>query len=196
MKRLASITVLVSLTTLISLFSFIYGQEKVENPYFSLRIPENWTYFEYSNIGLPSIHGRDPVNYIELTPGEFGEIIIEDESDSIVYKKVQEGGVYSEISQDRTFAQNNVTLETYVKYRLNQIGTLNVTLQVHTSVGNEKAIKVYAQGINELANLKFIEYLILHDKEAYYLEYIGNVNEYYKYLPDFEAMTESFRFED
>lgn len=36
----------IALTVVLSSFSAVYGQEKVENLYFSANVPETWTYAE------------------------------------------------------------------------------------------------------------------------------------------------------
>lgn len=38
----------------------VYGQEKVENYYFSIKIPDNWAYTESSNTLQARTTGMDP----------------------------------------------------------------------------------------------------------------------------------------
>ena len=64
------------------------------------------------------------------------------------------------------------------------------------TIGKQKAVKISANGTNEYGNLRKVEYLLLHDKDAYMLQYIANSKDYDKYLPEFEQMVKSFRFKN
>jgi hypothetical protein len=178
--------------------SAVHGQEKVDNLYFSLKVPNSWTYAEYSNTGMASLLGRGPVNYVISAPGEFGQIIAQNSDDDISYfEKLSDGGAIGEISQDTNYNLKNAPLDAYVKYRIAQQGdNWNVTSMDNGTIGKQKAVKISANGTNESANLRKVEYLVLHDKDAYSLLYAANVKDYDKYLPDFEQMVKSFRFKN
>jgi hypothetical protein len=86
-------------------------------------------------------------------------------------------------------------LEAYVKYKINNNGDVwNATSQDNAIVGKEEAIKVYGNGTNAYGDLRFVEYLVIHDKEPYQLDFSANMKDYDKYLPEFEQMVKSFRF--
>jgi hypothetical protein len=176
--------------------SVVHGQQKLDNPYFSLRIPDSWTYAEYSNTYTASVYGRGPVNLVDSAPAEFGDILVQNKDDDrTMNEKIQDGGVYSEISQDTDYSVKNAPVETYAKYKSNNNGDVwNATSQENSIVGKEKAIKVYGNGTGNNANLRFVEYFVLHDKEPYQLEYGANMKDYAKYLPDFDQTVKSFRF--
>jgi VCBS repeat-containing protein len=178
--------------------STVHGQEKADNLYFSLKVPNSWTYAEYSNTGMASLLGRGPVNYVISAPGDFGQIIVQDADDDRSYfEKLSDGGAIGEISQDTNYNLKNAPLDAYVKYRIAQQGdNWNVTSMDNGTIGKQKAVKISANGTNESANLRKVEYLVLHDKDAYSLLYAANVKDYDKYLPDFEQMVKSFRFKN
>ena len=61
-------------------------------------------------------------------------------------------------------------------------------------VGKEKAVKI--EGSDNSSTIRLVIYLIVHDKDAYNLHYVAHVNHFGKYLPDFEEMIKSFKFND
>jgi hypothetical protein len=176
----------------------VHGQEKVDNLYFSLKVPNSWTYAEYSNTGMATILGRGPVNYVISAPGEFGQIIAQNADDDRSYfEKLSDGGAIGEISQDTGYNLKNAPLDAFVKYRIDQQGNnWNVSSMDNGTIGKQKAVKISANGTNESGNLRKVEYLVLHDKDAYSLLYVANVKDYDKYLPYFEQMVKSFRFKN
>lgn len=191
MRTFALVPIII-LAMLLSL-SAVYAQEKVDNLYFSLKVPETWTYAEYSNTGVATLLGSGPVNYVIMAPAEFGQLIVESKDDPTpILEKITDGGAFSEMTQDTNFAIKNAPLATYVNYKLGDNGTLNITSRQDTTVGKEKAVRVEATDTTD--NVKFLQYMMLHDKEPYYLLYGANLNDYNKYLPDFEQMVKSFRF--
>jgi hypothetical protein len=110
------------------------------------------------------------------------------------YGKMFDRGVYSTVREDTRYSIKNAPLDLYVKHRINTLSSVNFTSQQDAIIGNEKAVRIEGNGINKLMSLKYLAYLVMHDKNAYYLEYIANVKDYEKYLPEFEQMTKSFRF--
>jgi hypothetical protein len=174
-----------------------YGVEKVDNLYFSLNVPESWPYAEYSNTGMASLLGRGPVNLVVTAPSNFSHIITETEDDRSVYEKLLDGGAYGDFRQDTDYSIKNAPLETYAKHIANDnyLGW-NITSQQDSTVGKQKAMKISYTGFDEYKKIKVLQYLVFHDKQPYLIEYIANVNDYDKYLTDFEAMVKSFRFEN
>jgi hypothetical protein len=178
----------------------VHGQEKVQNPYFSMKIPNTWTYVEFSNTGIADLYGRGPGNTVILAPSDFSNFLLQNkEGDTTTTdQKMQEGGgAYSAFAQDTDYNIKNSPLEAYVKYRIDQQSdNWNVSSMDNGTIGKQKAVKISANGTNESANLRKVEYLVLHDKDAYSLLYAANVKDYDKYLPDFEQMVKSFRFKN
>jgi serine/threonine-protein kinase len=66
----------------------------------------------------------------------------------------------------------------------------------NSTIGNERAVKLTKNGTGDLSNQRVLEYLVLHDKDPYILTYSADLNHYDKYLPEFETMVKSFRFEN
>ena len=191
-------------TTVILIFLLIYlpltavhGQEKVENAYFSIKVPDTWTYQEISNTAMADLLGRGPGNSIFLTPGEFGNLLVEPKEGerSVIEKIQQDGGVLSGFLQDTTYTIKNSPLDAYLKYRIGQEGgNWNVTSMDNGTIAKEKAVKISLNGTNESGNLRKVYYLLLHDKDPYALSYMANSKDFDKYLPEFEQMVRSFKF--
>lgn len=186
------------LTFMLITFSLtaVHAQEKVENLYFSLKVPETWTYAEYSNTAMASFMGRGPVNDVQSAPGEFGDLLVDDEDSSTgIIDRLESGGVFSEFTQDTDYSLKNAPLNAYVKYIVNQQSeSWNVTSMDNGTIAKQDSVKISSNGTSEYANLKKIEYLVFGDKEPYRLQYIANIKDYDKYLPEFEQMVKSFRF--
>ena len=53
-----------------------YAQSDITNQYFSIEIPDSWTYIEYSHTPESQTTGFGPGNQIWLTPNEFSEILL------------------------------------------------------------------------------------------------------------------------
>lgn len=85
-------------------------------------------------------------------------------------------------------------LEDYVEYYKHDFQGLNITLLQDTTVGKENAVRSEAKV--PYANFRILQYLVLHNDKAYYLQYVANNQDYDKFLPEFEALVESFRFNE
>jgi len=168
---------------------FAGGNDNVENLYFSLKIPDSWAYTESSNTPESKNTGFGSVNSIELTPNEFGDILVGHD----IEKFRQGGSPFAQFIQDTDYPKNAL-LESYVKYQINNYGIQNITSQQYTTVGNEKSIRIYANESAWFGDRKVALYLVMHDKEPYYMLYTANGTNYEKYLPEFEQMVKSFRF--
>ena len=169
----------------------------VNNTYFSIIIPNNWTYAEHSKMGMSigESHGNGSVNLVALAPADFAKALVVNENKDSPYGKMFNGGAYSTLRLDTDYPNKNSTLDDYAKYRINSIiPGINLTSQQNTIVGNEKAIRIDGNGLNKLKNLNYVAYLVLHDKVPYYLEYIANTKDFQKYLPQFEQMIKTFKF--
>jgi hypothetical protein len=191
-----AVTVIVLLSS--SFDSKVNAITNVNNTYFSMDIPDDWRYAEHLNTGMAGMAespSRGPVNLVALAPADFAESLVVNKDQESPYAKMLNGGAYSTFRQDADYTNKNSTLEEYVKHRINSlIRGVNLTSQQDTIVGNEKAVRIEGNGIKILKNLKYVAYLVLHDKDPYYLEYIANVNDFQKYLPQFEQMVKTLKF--
>jgi hypothetical protein len=147
---------------------------------------------------MASILGRGPVNDVYLAPSEFGELLVDDkDSNTAIIDRMESGGVFSEFVQDTDYSLKNSPLEAYIKYRIDQQSdSWNVSSMDNGTIAKQKAVKISANGTSEYGNLRKVEYLLLHDKDAYMLQFIANSKDYDKYLPEFEQMVKSFRFKN
>jgi hypothetical protein len=168
------------------------GGNNVGNLYFSIHIPDNWTYIESSNTPEAKNTGFGPGNSIELTPNEFSEILLNRDIVKLS-EKIQDGGALAHFTQDTDYPKN-APLESYVKYQIDNYGILNITSQQYTTVGKEKSVRIYANEAAYYGNSKIALYLLMHDNEPYYIGYLAGAKNYEKYLPEFEQMVKSFTF--
>jgi len=193
-KILSVATALVFLVIFLPLTA-VHGQGKVANSYFSVKIPDTWTYVESSDTSMSKLFGRGPVNMIVLAPAEFGDLLANKDDKAVVEKMHQEGAVLSAFRQDTTYDLKNSPLETYVKYRIDGgSNDWNVTSTYNGTIDKEKAVKLTKDGIGDQTNQKMAEYLVLHDKDPYLLTYSADKKHFDKYLPEFETMVRSFKF--
>jgi len=168
---------------------FAAGSEPVKNSFFSIEVPNNWTYTENSDTSQARSTGYGPINTVISAPSNFSELLLTDSAEE--YKKLMHnGGAVAIFSHDTDFPLKNAPLESYVKYKINQ-GITNVTSQQYTTVGKEKAIVIESPrpGYNRTW------YFIMHDNHPYHMVYLADTA-YDKYLPEFEKMLRSFRFMD
>jgi hypothetical protein len=144
---------------------------------------------------MATLLGREPINDVFLTPSEFGELLVQNKENGLtIIEQMSNGGAFAEFNQDQDYPIKNAPLGAYVKHIVSE-SNYNVTLQENVTVNRVKAIKVFANGTNEFSNIKFIEYLLIHDKDPYHISYMAHVKDFDKYLPDFEQMVKSFRIE-
>jgi hypothetical protein len=183
------------LPIIISLNIAVYGQEKVENLYFSIKIPDDWTYVQYSYTPEAKTTGYGPGNSIILTPSKFSDMLLILDFQKYS-EKIQEGGLSARFHQDTDYLIKNAPLESYVKYVIDNYGIQNITSQHYTTVGNEKAVRISANDSATYGNSSIVLYLVMHDKQPYEINYIANSKNDEKYLPEFEQMVKSFRFVD
>jgi hypothetical protein len=162
---------------------FAGGSDRVENLYFSIKIPDNWTYKEGSNTPQAESTGFGPANLIMLTPSEFNDILL---------GKAVHNGVFAYFIQDAYYPIKNAGLDLFVKYQIDKQDAINVTSKQNVTIDGEPAVKVYADG----NGTKFVEYMAWHNKQPYDIGYMANVKDYDKYLPQFEQIVKTFKFID
>lgn len=149
---------------------------------FSIDIPDNWVY----EVVL--------ISKVKLAPNEFGDVLIINEDKWS--EQVNNTGVVASFSQDFLFPIENAGLDLYVKYEIEQRTGINVTSKQNTTIDNETAVRIYGDGIDSLSGIKFVEYMLMHDKQPYYIAYMANVKDFEKYLPQFEQIVKSFKFKN
>ena len=197
-NHMLSFKILVVTVTLVFVLIFLpltaaHGQEKVENQYFSVKIPDTWTYSTFSNTGMAELLGRGPVNMIIMAPVEFANLLTEPKEGED--DRMQSGNALSNFMQDTAYNIKNAPLEAYVKHRIDQLSdSFNVTSMYNGTIGKENAVKLTKNGTGDQSNQRVVEYLVLHDKDPYILTYSADVKNFDKYLPEFEQMVRSFKF--
>jgi hypothetical protein len=170
--------------------SYIHAQQYAANTYFSVQAPSGWVYRADFLIN----------NSIILTPNEFSSFLVAGNPSTSLLNLIEQG-VLVEIGLDNSFHLENATLERYVK-------NLGFSQDYEPNYGNatiagERAIKVSINGTdigkystrkNVTGSINSISYLMVHNDEGYYLYYIANANDYYKYLPYFEQIVKTLKF--
>jgi hypothetical protein len=171
----------------------IDGNDSVENQYFSINIPDSWTYLEYSHTPESKTTGLGPPNGILLTSSNFSDMLLSPDFQKYS-EKIQEGGLSARFHQDTDYRIKNAPLESYVKYVIDNYGIQNITSQHYTTVGNEKAVRLSANDSAVYGKSNVVLYVVMHDKQPYEINYLANPKNFEKYLPEFEQMVKSFRF--
>jgi hypothetical protein len=175
----------ISITALVLLpasDSKVNALTNVNNTFFSVNIPDNWTYKE----GLSSVG---------LTPNEFGVILLNQTEE--LSEKMEEQGAYSSFSRDLNYQIKNAPgLDLYVKYNMEKQDGMKVVTQENVTIDNETAVKIIGDGVKTFNDIKFVEYMVMHNKEPYSIAYMANVKDYEKYLPQFEQIVKSFKFKE
>jgi PDZ domain len=192
MKILVMVSIMIFLLSFSFTPVFAGGGETVANKYFSINMPDSWAYTEsFTPQANNIIFG--PVNNIHLTPSEFSDLLLITSKDKF-RDKIQDGGVFSFFRQDTEYPIKNAPLESYVKYQIDNYGIMNILTQEYTTVGKEKAVRIYTNETTAYGNTNIALYFVMHDNEPYYIGYEADEKNYEKYLPEFELMVKSFRF--
>ena len=173
---------IVTITIVLSLsISNVNALTNANNTDFSIDIPDDWVY--KGNL----------FSKVELTPNEFGVFIINDKPWNEQMNETDTGAVAS-FEQDWLFPIKNAGLDLYVKFKVDKQNAMQVTSKQNVTIDNETAVKIYADGINSLSGIKFVEYMTMHNKEPFYIGYMAKAKDFQRYLPEFEQIAKSFKF--
>jgi hypothetical protein len=175
-----------------SLDSKVYAITNVNNTYFSINIPDNWTYIETTQSRAAKILGFGPTNSIETTPHKFGEFFLNQTTP--LSQKMEKEGAYSLFQQKADYPIKNAPLDLFVKYEIFKHNQLEVVTRDNTTIDNEPAVKILSDGIKSSNGINFVEYFVMHNKEPYYISYMANEKDFQKYFPQFEQMVKTFKF--
>jgi hypothetical protein len=168
----------------------VFG-EKVDGLYYSVEIPETWTYTQSPESSIKELLGVNSYSSIVLVPMEFGTFLIE--NDDI---EMGNGSAAIVFARDFEYSLKNAPIDLYVKFKADREDFLNTTTIQDAIIDNEKAVRI--EGIKDdiSGNLSTLDYLLLHNNEPYQFRYIASPSDYDKYLPEFETMVKSFKFKD
>jgi len=109
---------------------------------------------------------------------------------------MKDEGAFASFGQELGYGIKNAPFELYVKYKIDRQTEMNVTSRQNVTIHGEPAVKIHGDGIKTFNGIKFVEYILMHDKEPYYIGYMANVKDFEKYLPQFEQMVKTFKFVD
>ena len=184
--------ILIATTTILLLFLIqsAYSVEKFRGLPFSIKVPDSWTYTETPEHPIEHLLGVSSYSSVVLVPAKFAELLIQDEGDI----GMGNGTAAIVFAVDSDYTVKNAPPDLYVKFRMNKDDSLNVTSRQDTMVGNEKAVRIEGSKNDPSGNIRQLEYLIFHNNEPYIIRYIAGMNDFERYLPDFELMVKSFMF--
>ena len=185
--------ILIATTTillLLFLIQSVYSVEKFRGLPFSIEVPDSWSYTETPEPPLEHVLGVSSYSSVVLVPAKFAELLIQDKGDI----GMGNGTAAILFAEDSDYTVKNAPPELYVKFRMNKDDSLNVTSRQDTTVGKEKAVRIEGSKNDTSGNIKLLEYLIIHNNEPYIIRYITSMNDFERYLPDFELMVKSFMF--
>ena len=185
--------ILITTTTILLLLFLIqsaYSLEKFRGLRFSIEVPDSWSYTETPEPPLEHVLGVSSYSSVVLVPAKFAELLIQDRGDI----GMGNGTAAILFAEDSDYTVKNAPPELYVKFRMNKDDSLNVTSRQDTMVGKEKAVRIEGIKNDTSGNIRLLEYLIIHNNEPYIIRYIASMNDFERYLPDFELMVKSFMF--
>ncbi|MDW0136199.1 MAG: PsbP-related protein [Nitrososphaeraceae archaeon] len=152
------------------------------NTDFSIDIPDNWAYEQ----------GIFPV--VALTPNEYGVLLVNHSKP--LTEKMKDEGAFASFEQERNFPIKNADFDVYVNYKIDRQDGMNVTSKENVTLDNEAAVKIQGDGIKSFSGIKFVEYMLMHNEQPYFIAYMANVKDFEKYLPEFEQIVKSLKFVD
>lgn len=152
----------------------------VNNTDFSIDIPDNWAYEQ----GIISV--------VALTPNEFGVFLVNHSKP--LSEKMKDEGAFASFEQEMNFPIKNAGFDVYVKYKIDRQDGMNVTSKMNVTLDNEAAVEIHGDGIKSFSGIKFVEYMLMHNEQPYFIAYMANVKDFEKYLPEFNQIVKSFKF--
>ena len=152
------------------------------NTDFSIDIPDNWAYEQ----------GIFPV--VALTPNEYGVLLVNHSKP--LTEKMKDEGAFASFEQERNIPIKNADFDVYVNYKIDRQDGMNVTSKENVTLDNEAAVKIQGDGIKSFSGIKFVEYMLMHNEQPYFIAYMANVKDFEKYLPEFEQIVKSLKFVD
>jgi hypothetical protein len=167
----------------------VFG-EIVDGLYFTVDIPDTWTYTESPNSSIKDLLGEDSFSSIALVPVEFGTLLI-DTGDI----ELGNGSAAIIFAKDFDYSLRNAPLNLYVKYMIDRDDSLNNGTQQESTIDNQQAVRIEGSKNDFSGNLSMLDFLVLHNNEPYHFRYMANANDYDRYLPEFEEMVKSVKFD-
>ena len=154
----------------------------INNTDFSIDVPNNWAYEQ----GIFSV--------VALTPSEFGVLLVNHSKP--LNETMRDEGAFASFEQERNFPIKNAGLDAYVKYMIDRQDGMNVTSKENVTLDNEAAVEIQGDGLKSFSGIKFVQYMLMHNEQPYFLAYMANVKDFEKYLPEFEQIVKSLKFVD
>jgi hypothetical protein len=78
---------------------------------------------------------------------------------------LENGSAVVVFAKDPDYSVKNAPLDLYVNYTISRDDVMNMISQENTIVGKEKAIKIEGRRMDTSRNIRFLDYLRLHNNE-------------------------------
>jgi hypothetical protein len=65
---------------------------------------------------------------------------------------------------------------------------LKVLSQANATIDGEEAIRIHRTPRDNSSNVQVVDYYTVHNGKPYFIQYVANVKDFQKYLPQFEQM--------
>jgi len=193
MKIFIIVSIMIFLLSLSVAGVFAGGTDTAGSQYFSIKIPDSWTYKQIHFKPQSEPTGYALGNYVRLTPDKFSDLLLSDRIDTIM-EKIDDGAATAVFYKDTNYPIKNAPLESYVKHEIDKLNNRNLTSQKYITVGKEKAVRIKTNDSDYYGENPVEIYLVMHDKQPYYIAYVANPKSYEKYLPEFEQILKTFTF--
>ena len=164
--------------------------EKFKGLSFSIEIPDTWAYTETPEPPIERVLGVSSYTSVVLIPVQFAESLIQEKGDI----QMSNGSAVIVFAKASDYSIKNAPLDLFVKYRMNEDDSLNVTSKQDTMIGKEKAVRIEGNKNANASDIRLLEYLLLHNDEPYVIRYIASMDDFERNLPQFELMVKSFTF--
>jgi hypothetical protein len=158
----------------------------VNNTDFSVNVLDNWAYRQPDR--LQEAFGG---TWLDLIPNVYSQFLV-NPNKTISGKDLQNGGAYALLRIDSDYPYRNIPLDIYTQYQANQ-SKVKVFSKENTTLGGEPAVKIHRTA-RDNSTAEVVDYYIIHNGNPYWLQYVANVKDFQKYLPQFEQMVKTFKF--
>jgi len=178
---------------IISAFSvFVVNAQAItslHNTEFSLNVLDNWAYQE-SGHSLQNVFGGGP--WVRLIPVEFSEMLI-NPGQELSGTTIKNHGAYVTIGLDTAYPFRNVPLNIYTQYNLN-LSEVKIFARANVTIDGEEAVRIHRTPRDNSTNVEVVDYYTVHEGKPFSLQFVSNVKDFQRYLPEFEQMVKTFKF--
>jgi hypothetical protein len=170
-------------TTITAYGSIDDEQGEANTPYFSVEPLDTWIYETSFTPSPDSYMTFGTVNTLTLYPVDQD---MEAATETL-------NGVVAQFKMDKSFDLGNAPLDRYVKFKVKDYTTATELSREQIELDGQPAIKIVMKSTAQ--DVMFQNILTTYNDEFYEIIYSGNTANYNKYLPEFEQILETFKFD-